>query len=723
MFKFNVSQFPEHSFFKYVKENSGVTSETPRNILQFKNNLLFGWDGRHYTLQILYMNKCNIQETTLQKVIPAKVPFFEINRIAVNNVMNKCAVFGPRGICILKIPLLTTWSANGKYESEITSTSSCDFLDEAYFGKYSSLTIQQIRWYPDRSEEKILVVLTTENALRLYSTDSMQLLKICPFSTRSKNLSVLASLGETAVDFDFGPPLATSYGVKTSFTYRTFILKGNGDVCCVQNLLENKPDGESLSVEGPLSMYPPSLDNYGIDDASSIMVVWSMPPILVLATGTGVLYHTIIIEGDELDQSCCSERSDASGVGDISGTHEASSSMYLLVVGSVEPEMGLCINAERDELIPKPITLYKDPVLRSRYFCTHQGGVHMISLQSTILALEEYVNSSENKEDECEAPALVGNSMKYLFCTRLQLDDFTINSKPLLGFTVMDYPTPMAIALLYSGDIGIVELDSALWDTNNPHDMFLLSPIISDVKYGKKKVHYELCVRKFMDSLGDDGKNKSLVDAPLFKLDLPGNLSSDLGLEFLSRILQNFQRQDMPLLIKTWERIEFRAAMLREAQKCAFEEMDKMENQSAEMRCKAEQLAERYEELVEKKDELNNKCHILFRRVLGNETIEENVSDNAMVLVHRRMSELRNKVNQIRERQARVENKTDEEKQESSFEGELPADIPLVSPTSEVPVASSVEEQNRMVHMNIDNMLSLLQTLQSKMSILCNNSQ
>lgn len=55
---------------------------------------------------------------------------------------------------------------------------------------------------------------------------------------------------------------------------------------------------------------------------------------------------------------------------------------------------------------------------------------------------------------------------------------------------------------------------------------------------------------------------------------------------------------------------------------------------------------------------VHSRCHILFRRVLGNETIEENVSDNAMVLVHRRMSELRNKVNQIRERQARVENKT-----------------------------------------------------------------
>jgi len=55
-------------------------------------------------------------------------------------------------------------------------------------------------------------------------------------------------------------------------------------------------------VRGPLPMYPPADDNYGVD-ACSVIVLPSSPPLLVVSTCSGTLYHCLIMDPEERDDS------------------------------------------------------------------------------------------------------------------------------------------------------------------------------------------------------------------------------------------------------------------------------------------------------------------------------------------------------------------------------------------------------------------------------------
>lgn len=49
---------------------------------------------------------------------------------------------------------------------------------------------------------------------------------------------------------------------------------------------------------GPLPMHPAAEDNYGYD-ACAILCLHCVPNVLVIATQSGMLYHCVVLEGDE----------------------------------------------------------------------------------------------------------------------------------------------------------------------------------------------------------------------------------------------------------------------------------------------------------------------------------------------------------------------------------------------------------------------------------------
>lgn len=51
-------------------------------------------------------------------------------------------------------------------------------------------------------------------------------------------------------------------------------------------------------MNGPLSMYPAADDNYGLD-ACSLLCLHSQPPIVAMGTGSGKIYHCIVLESEE----------------------------------------------------------------------------------------------------------------------------------------------------------------------------------------------------------------------------------------------------------------------------------------------------------------------------------------------------------------------------------------------------------------------------------------
>lgn len=89
-----------------------------------------------------------------------------------------------------------------------------------------------------------------------------------------------------------------------SVVWPAVILRGNGDVCLLNTSLASN---EKPKFEGPLTIYPPADDNYGVD-ACSILVLPTVPNTIVLATSSGTLYHCVLLKlnGDEVRNSLTS---------------------------------------------------------------------------------------------------------------------------------------------------------------------------------------------------------------------------------------------------------------------------------------------------------------------------------------------------------------------------------------------------------------------------------
>lgn len=102
--------------------------------------------------------------------------------------------------------------------------------DKFFITKYLT-DVKRVRWYPGSPEDNHLVVLTNnKNCLRLFKVDNgtgklESIWRIGPQTSR-----ILASLGDTAVDFDFAPPvlLGDRNKSETSIMWPILVLQGNG---------------------------------------------------------------------------------------------------------------------------------------------------------------------------------------------------------------------------------------------------------------------------------------------------------------------------------------------------------------------------------------------------------------------------------------------------------------------------------------------------------------
>lgn len=50
-------------------------------------------------------------------------------------------------------------------------------------------------------------------------------------------------------------------------------------------------------IQGPLTMYPSTQDNYGVDSCS-ILVLPTSPPTVIIAEPSGKLFHAILLESE-----------------------------------------------------------------------------------------------------------------------------------------------------------------------------------------------------------------------------------------------------------------------------------------------------------------------------------------------------------------------------------------------------------------------------------------
>jgi nuclear pore complex protein Nup88 len=444
-------------------------------------------------------------------------------------------------------------------------------------------------------------------------------------------------LGDTAVDFDFAPPVpsgkedstggASCRFDPTAIVWPVLVLRGNGDVYWVTSSIT--PDtSEKPVVHGPLSMYPPADDNYGVD-ACSILCLQSVPPVVVIATCSATLYHCVLLTctEDEDEDDSLDKRSSWSHCGSTYSLHTPDMALY--VFESVELELGLALDDDDDDddTYTCPIYLHHDGWTVSRYFCTHDTGVHMMSLPF-ILHLEEF---SRARDDSSLLELLdQSSSAEYLICTR------TSSSSPLspiLGLAITSLPSALII-LLASGEV--VSLNLLSTPLPLPHS--------APEETGRKEERHSPLKVLLKEPFDVHIKRilKHNVSQPILKLGPNANPSAQECMELVSRTTQLFREEYFQRHDRVREEIERRVRTLQTLKQHQLQELEHMEQEKLKLKQTAEQLAEKYEDTKDKQEEITKRAEHILRLVNQQQPVLSSAEKKLM----QNMNEFKDKLKQ-----------------------------------------------------------------------------
>ncbi|KAK9508643.1 hypothetical protein O3M35_006155 [Rhynocoris fuscipes] len=376
------STITNHNIFQNLKSRHFSGTLKCLELMDCEQDFLFIWDNHESSIRCLNVKHCLRDNDFKSEVllIPSLGISFEVERIKANLSCSFICLSGTHGVAVVTLP--DSMPKEDKFHVPFRSLSERLYLGELH-------ECRKAKWYPGSPTDTHLVTLSSDECLRCYDAHNGNIIWKCLLSKRTiypphSSMPSKISLGDTPVDFDFAPPINSE---KKGTEWPVLVLWGNGDVYCVWTKLSQA----KATISGPLRMFPSSDDNYG-SDASSILVTGSRPPLVVLATSIGTLYHCLLVSSEEADS-----RLDKS----------------LLVVESVELDIGYSIS-EQDEIpSASQIILYKDPVDVARYFCIHMAGVHsvIVPLVSKLHHLEDDDSDIGSYKEE--------SIVDYLLCTNI----------------------------------------------------------------------------------------------------------------------------------------------------------------------------------------------------------------------------------------------------------------------------------------------------------------
>lgn len=395
--------FETHPFFELLRKTLGENAVVKtQNLIECKDDMLFGWNPLDCCLVAFNWRLAQSKDdgkVKFQTLIPSTPIDFVVNKLTVSHEGQFLALSGSHGVAILEIPC--RYGPNGLYkEGKPKILCSTHILDEKYFTSNTLVTVQQVRWHPASPKDCSLMVLLSNNSIRIYDDWKLQhVWKIgptpCAVPPTKSSLPYLNCLGDTAIDFDISAPRVTVSANATQLNNDTFsnrtiqktvewpliILWGNGNLyVALVGLDTDKP-----RLQGPLSIYPNTRDNYGLDSCA-ILALPSNPTTLVVAEASGRLFHMIMVESDpELNSSDSFEET---------GIKIEPCEWIVNVVEVVELEIGLKTHDVQDDE-HNLISLKADPNNDSRYFAYHNAGLHAISIEF-LPALQLYFEENGN---------------------------------------------------------------------------------------------------------------------------------------------------------------------------------------------------------------------------------------------------------------------------------------------------------------------------------------
>lgn len=343
-----IHKFKNHEAFKRIKStvSENTDSNVSRNILAYRHGDVFMWDET--SLSILSFQLKNFladpQKEFCQELTWINPPRFGVDHLLLAApTSNSLALYGSGGVQVLQMPRV-------KVTRENSISCICSSIDEHFFIT-SGHKLIHLNFHPGFSSPDVLFILTSNNFIRIYSTDQHQepltfinLQPLSPTPLSSKSL-----LGDTFVSFDFSEMLemktknpSTHQSTTQSFNqsinqsinqsanhlttstnpsttsvpaWHVFFLMSNGQVFYATVVFDGVNTFRHI-LHGCMRMYPAADDNYGLD-ACSLLHLPTTPPLLIIATQDGHLHHSLILNPEAAN--CYDDDDDGAGDDSITG--------------------------------------------------------------------------------------------------------------------------------------------------------------------------------------------------------------------------------------------------------------------------------------------------------------------------------------------------------------------------------------------------------------------
>ncbi|XP_022227934.2 nuclear pore complex protein Nup88 [Drosophila obscura] len=590
--------------------------QNSQNLLDCSDDLLFAWDAgecrllvRNWRSQLMVPEqRAKVDYQTLLPSIPI---IQDIDRVTVSNECSLVALSGPRGVCILELP--RRWGLDGYFQDgqeKVLCRTYC--LDSALF-QNRHLEVRQVRWHPNSVSDSTLLVLLNNNCIRVYNNSKLR--HVWQVGPLTRTMTSITNFGEVAVDFDFAPATKPRCGDLTAANETTLnqsnkslggktakqekiewpivLLRENGNIYVLFTSL----DSDITRLQGPLTITPQKLDNYGLEYCS-IMIIPSLPPTIVIAESKGKLHHALLLDAEAAEHSF-------NEVDDFILIEPAQ--FVIHVLETVELELGLsgASNTAPKTPITQPNThihLKRDIINELRYFAYHNAGLHVVTV-SFISELQRYLDS-ESEQDRLELAS--SSRAEYVLCTKFDSSE-RINA--VCGISLLQLPAGVVL-LLASGQVISLKLviDAQL----------LVAP--SEKTQRASDVDQQESGPSFLDKI------KALLQRNVNQPILANKLSSASpheGYELLNQAIEVLREQYLKRhdLVRTEFAKHINQILLRKEQQ--LREIQELEHEREIISEGAHKLAERFEEISDNQELLVRKCHSLMQK--ANTALPNNV--------------------------------------------------------------------------------------------------
>ncbi|XP_029194340.1 nucleoporin 88-like isoform X3 [Acropora millepora] len=641
-------RFPKHAIFReisqtVVEEKSSLTGDshcrTIKNILIENDGEIFVWNSHRKVLLTANLKNLHFQNeraNKFQTFVFTDGPLHDVDSLLFSYSSKYLALVGQRGLSVVEIP--TRWGKFSAYDGGNDEVLCKKISIDSRFFVTSGKMILDAKWHPGSQADVHLMVLTSDNNLRLYNVlkpaSPEEIIPLgeassqtAEYSRKSMSLGSISSfaeaLGERVISFDFAPPVADVYATTRSrssetdqeVAYPVFVLKENGDILYFNHrILQRRYWPTQLS--GPLTMYPAADDNYGLD-ACSLLCLHCQPPVLVMAAGSRKIYHCIALENEkshDSEQDLCSWNG-------FSGTDKRDSiqpDFSLYVHECVELQLSLLpetlesqseISSFGDDLDGNEnqflLKLQKDPSSPYQYHCSHSTGVHSISLP-WVSNLQGFCVQDQGDFDPDE-PAIV----HHMICT---------------SPTAVSPPSPpLGVCIVKSRVLGssILCLSSDLKCIVKPLSLLNRAPSPPTVEQDEETVYQNSAgsspIRHLNVGLFKTEIQKMLTrteSTPLLRAtEASKKLPAQECFRLLAQAQEMLRKEYIQKQYRAREEINKRTSILRNEKEKQKQLLEKLQGRDKKLKEKTEMLGEKLVYTSERHEELLQRLEGLFRYI------------------------------------------------------------------------------------------------------------